>query len=44
MKKSYAGKILHRASQVVESLFSKGSQKGPKMISGGDLRSKPSKK
>lgn len=44
MATSYKGKIANTGSQIVKKLFGKVSSKQPKVVSGGDLRAKKSKK
>lgn len=44
MKASYAGNIINKGIQKVEALFKTAAGKGPKVVSGGDLRAKKSNK
>lgn len=43
-KKGYIGKISNKGSQKVEAPLKQPVGKGPKVVSGGDLRAKKSKK
>ena len=44
MEKGYSGKISNKGSQIVKAVYQAVAGKKPVVKSGGDLRSKPSKK
>lgn len=42
--KGYIGSIVNKGSQYVEAAVTMPSSKSPKVVTGGDLRTKPSNK